>query len=93
MIFFFKNHPEAIILIALDFKHFWLPGFRTLHLKTTYKYQPVIQHPPMVKKASSNLPRVLLAPVGKINSSVSYRDNNENQVQLPSTHVLYLQSV
>lgn len=29
----------------------------------------------MVKNASSNLPLVLLAPVGKINSSVSYNKN------------------
>lgn len=32
---------------------------------------PVIQHPPIVKKASSKRPRVLFAPVGKMNSSVS----------------------
>ena len=32
---------------------------------------PVMQEPPMVKKASSNLPLVLLAPVGRMNSSVS----------------------
>lgn len=32
---------------------------------------PVIQHPPIVKKASSKRPLVLFAPVGKMNSSVS----------------------
>lgn len=32
---------------------------------------PVMQDPPMVKKASSNRPLVLLAPVGRMNSSVS----------------------
>lgn len=50
-----------------------------VHALTTYwrlpqsqlLHSPVIQEPPMVKKASSNLPLVLLAPVGKMNSSVS----------------------
>lgn len=32
---------------------------------------PVMQDPPMVKKASSKRPLVLLAPVGRMNSSVS----------------------
>lgn len=32
-----------------------------------------MQDPPIVKKASSNLPLVLLAPVGRMNSSVSWK--------------------
>lgn len=50
---------------------FWVSFSLSHRPFTAPNAAPVIQHPPMVKEASSDRPRVLLGPVGKINVSVS----------------------